>query len=132
MYYQFIDSDLGVLDNPINKEYMVLDSTKSVNDFWFSQNLGPNSTGGGTIPISSIVIRAEITAKALTQTVQGITYNNIIEVTYNYTVTILGVPTLVATEKRWYAKGFGLIYDKIIDVQTSTTTELETTRIQIF
>ena len=59
-------------------------------------------------------------------------HTQIIKVKYSYKGDLGLGYTLFADEERWYAKGFGLIYDKITEVQTSTTTELETTRIQIF
>jgi hypothetical protein len=130
LYYQYIDGDLGVLDNPINKEYLVLDSTKLVGGTWQSINLGPNSAGG--IPISDIRINAEILSKGTTETILSIAYPNVIKVKYSYTAVVFGVPTPVANEERWFAKGIGIIYSKIDNLLSPGTIETELVRSQIF
>jgi len=131
LYYQYIDGNLGVLDNSINKEYLVLDSTKLVAQNWTSNNLGPNSAMG--FIITDIRIKATIIAKGATFTVNGITYTNVIEVDYAYEVTILGLGNLpIANEKRRYAKGIGVIYSSIQNLIAPATIQNELTRSQIF
>jgi hypothetical protein len=130
MYYQYIDGNLGVLDNPINKEYLVLDSNLAVNATWVV-NLGPNVAQG--FPIDNIKIDAKILSKGTTETVQSIAYPNVIKVTYNYTAVVFGFPTPVASEERWFAKGIGIIKSDItILIQAGGTITTELKRSQIF
>ena len=65
-------------------------------------------------------------------TVAGNTYRRVIKVKYTYIGNIGLGDIVVAEEERWYAKGFGLIYDKFDNLQLGTTQEFETTRIAIF
>ena len=129
-YYQYIDGNLGVLTNPINKEYLLLDSNLAVNAMW-TVHFGPNVAMG--FPLSDIRIDAEILGKGETQTVASIVYTNVIRVKYSYTATVLlagDVP--VATEERWFARGIGVIRSSIVNLITPGTTVNETTRSQIF
>ena len=128
MYYQLYEGDYGIFDNSFSVDGLILDSSKAVNYAW-TILLGPNTVGG--LPVN-VKIDCQILAKNATATVSGSNYTQIIKVKYSYKGDLGLGYTLFADEERWYAKGFGLIYDKITEVQTSTTTELETTRIQIF
>jgi hypothetical protein len=130
LYYQYIDGDLGVLTNPINKEYLVLDSTKAVNYTW-TVNFGPNVAMG--FPLTNIRVDAEILGKDETQTVASIVYTNVIRVKYKYTATVLltgDVP--VAEEERWFARGIGVIRSSILNLIAPATIINETTRSQVF
>lgn len=130
MYYQYIDGNLGVLTNPINKEYLVLDSNLAVNASW-TANFGPNVAMG--FPLSNIRVDALILGKAETQTVASIVYNNVIRVKYTYTATVIGLGDIpVAEEERWFAKGIGVIRSSIVNLINPSTTVNETTRSQIF
>ncbi len=130
MYYQYIDGNLGVLDNPINKEYLVLDSNAAVNATW-TVNFGPNVALG--FPLSNIRVEAQVLAKAETRTVASILYNNIIRVKYTYTATVIGLGDIpVAEEERWFARGIGVIYSSITNLINPATIVSETTRTQIF
>lgn len=129
-YYQYIDGNLGVLTNPINKEYLVLDSTLPVNSTWVV-NFGPNVAMG--FPLSNIRINALILAKGETQTVASIVYNNVIRMKYTYTATVIGVGDVpVAEEERWFARGKGVIRSSVVNLINPATTVNETTRTQIF
>lgn len=130
LYFQYIDGNLGVLANPINQEYMLLDSTRPVNYTW-TKNFGPNVAMG--FPLTNIRVDAEILGKGETQTVASIIYTNVIRVKYSYTATVLlagDVP--VATEERWFAKGIGVIKSSIVNLVAPATIVNETTRSQIF
>lgn len=130
LYYQYIDGNLGVLTNPINSEYLVLDSTLAVNSTWFA-NFGPNIAMG--FPLSNIRLDAQILAKGETQTVQSIVYNNVIRMKYTYTATVIGLGDIpVAEEERWFAKGIGMIRSSVINLVNPATIVNETTRTQIF
>ncbi len=128
MYYQLYNGNYGIFDNPFNKDGLILDSSLAVNATW-TIVLGTNTAGG--IPVS-VKINCQIIAKGATASVAGNNYSNIIKVKYSYIGNIGLGDTIYAEEERWYARGFGLIYDKINDVPVTTTTELETTRIQVF
>ncbi len=129
-YYQYIDGNLGVLANPINKEYLVLDSTKAVAYSW-TVNFGPNVAMG--FPLSNIRIDAEILGKGETRTVASIVYNNVIRVKYAYTATVIGLGDIpVAEEERWFARGIGVIKSSIMNLINPATIINETTRTQIF
>jgi len=130
LYYQYIDGNLGVLTNPINKEYLVLDSTKLVNDTW-TASFGPNVAMG--FPLSNIRVDALMLGKGETQTVASIVYNNVIRMKYTYTATVIGLGDIpVAEEERWFAKGIGVIRSSIVNLINPATTVNETTRTQIF
>jgi len=128
MYYQLYDGDYGIFDNPFNKDGLILDSSLAVNATW-TITLGSNTVSG--IPVN-VKIDCQIIAKGATASIAGNNYSNIIKVKYSYMGDIGAGYMIYAEEERWYAKGFGLIYDKINDVPVTTTTVLETTRIQIF
>jgi hypothetical protein len=130
LYYQYIDGNLGVLTNPINREYLVLDSSRAVNLPW-TVNFGPNMAMG--FPLSNIRIDAQILGKGETQTVQSIVYNNVIRVKYAYTATVIGLGDIpVAEEERWFARGIGVIRSSIMNLINPATIVNETTRTQIF
>ena len=63
----------------------------------------------------------------------GNSYSNVIEVRFTYMLNYMGTGyTHVADEEFFYAKGKGLIDDIQTDFPVTTTTEYQTTRIQIF
>ncbi len=127
---QYIDGDLGVLQNPINQEYLLLDSNRAVNYTW-TKNFGPNVAMG--FPLSNIRVDAEIIGKGETQTVASIVYANVIRVKYKYTATVFLVGDVpVAEEERWYARGIGVIRSSIMNLVAPATIVNETTRAQIF
>jgi hypothetical protein len=129
-YFQYIDGNLGVLTNPINKEYLVLDSTLPVNSTW-TAHFGANVAMG--FPLSDIRVDALILAKGETQTVALIVYTNVIRMKYTYTATVIGLGDIpVAEEERWFAKGIGVIKSSIMNLINPATTVNETTRTQIF
>ena len=130
LYYQYIDGDLGVLQNPINQEYMLLDSNRAVNYTW-TKNFGPNVAMG--FPLSNIRVDAEIIGKGETQTVASIVYANVIRVKYKYTATVFLVGDVpVAEEERWYARGIGVIRSSIMNLIAPATIVNETTRAQVY
>ncbi len=128
MYYQLYDGDYGIFDTPFNKDGLILDSSLAVNTTW-TITLGLNTVSG--VPVN-VKINCQILAKNATANIAGNNYARIIKVKYSYIGNIGTGDIVFAEEERWYARGFGLIYDKINDVPVTTTTELETTRIQVF
>ncbi len=127
MYYQLYDDSYG-FDNPFNKDGLLLDSSLATNSTW-NINLG-NNTINGTSATGLIV--AKIIAKAATATIQGNPYTNIIKVTYTYNYNLGPGNVIYAVEEIWYAKGKGVVYDKINDEPVTFTEVYETTRLQIF
>ncbi len=129
-YYQYIDGNLGVLTNPINKEYLVLDSNALIGDTW-TASFGPNVAMG--FPLSNIRVDAQMLAKGETQTIASTTYNNVIRVKYIYTATVIGLGDIpVAEEERWFARGIGVIRSTVLNLINPATVVNETTRTQIF
>jgi hypothetical protein len=130
LYYQYIADRVANQNVPINKEYLVLDSTKALNVSW-STNLGNIIVGG--FPLDDFTIAGKITAKGTTQIVEAISYSNVIIVKYDYTANVFGLPLTIATEERWFAKGIGVI-KSVINIQQPTPSTIETrlTRSQIF
>jgi hypothetical protein len=129
-YYQYIDGNLGVLDNPINKEYLVLDSNLNITDTW-TAHFGANVAMG--FPLTDIRVDAEILGKGETLTIQSIVYTNVIRVKYKYTATVFIIGDIpVAEEERWFAKGKGVIYSSIMNLINPATIVNETTRAQVF
>ncbi len=127
MYYQLYDDSYG-FDGPFNADGLLLDSSLATNSTW-NINLG-NNTINGTAATGLII--AKIIEKGATATIQGNSYTNIIKVTYTYNYNAGAGNVIYAVEEVWYAKGKGLIYDKINDVPVTTTEVYETTRQQIF
>jgi hypothetical protein len=127
-YFTYVFGTYGILDNPVNTEVMLLDSNLAVNGTW-SKILPPNSVGGFPVTVR---IDAQILAKGATATIAGNSYNNVIKVKFTFLANIGAGYTPYIEQEFWYAKGLGLIYSKQNDVPVTTTTEYETTRIQIF
>jgi hypothetical protein len=129
LYYQYINGRIANTTVPVNQEYLVLDSTKAINVPW-ATNFGNIVFNG--IPLNNFTITGRITARGTTQTVESITYNNVIIVQYDYAATVFGLPTSIATEERWFAKGIGII-KSVIDIPLqSLTIENRLTRSQIY
>lgn len=132
LYYQyFVNDPFGFFDLPINKDVLILDSTKAVNGTW-TVDFGPNTALGGILVFLDVKFDAKILAKGSTATIAGNSYSNVIKVKFTYSGDIGGGPMVFAEEEFWYAKGLGLIYDKQNDVPVTTTIEYVTKRIQIF
>jgi hypothetical protein len=130
LYYQYISGTIAGTPVPITQEYLVLDSNKLVNQTWVN-NFGNVVVMG--IPLSNVTVTAKILAKGATETVQTISYSNVIKVEYKYTASIFGLPTDLATEERWYSKGKGVIKSSVnIVFQGGGTIENELIRSQIF
>ena len=128
-YYEYIYNDFGVFDNPVNQELLLIDSTLAANGTWSTSFLG-NTIGGSS---ADLRIDAKIIAKGLTKVVAGNTYTNVIEVRFTYYLNFMGFGYQhVADEEFFYAKGKGLIDDIQTDFPVTTTTEYQTTRVQIF
>jgi len=128
-YYEYYYSDFGIFDNPLNTDVLLLDSTLSAGGTW-TVTFPPNSIFGTPV---NFKIDASILAKGATATPVSTTYNNVIKVLFIYKADIGAGYMEQAREEFWYAKGFGLIYDKQTDTQGGgTVTEYLTKRIQIF
>ncbi|MEO6406314.1 MAG: hypothetical protein ABIY51_07870 [Ferruginibacter sp.] len=115
------------MDNPVNKEVIVLDSSLATNATW-TTNFAPNTIGGAPVTVK---ITALILAKGATATVSSISYSNIIKVKYTYIINFGAGDTPVGEEEIWYAKGKGNIYSKSNDVPVTQTDITEATRVQI-
>ncbi|MBL0145027.1 MAG: hypothetical protein IPP48_03945 [Chitinophagaceae bacterium] len=128
LYYQYLDGDFGLLDNPINKEYLVLDSNLAVGATW-TVSLGSNTVSGFPVAIK---VNSLILAKGASATIASINYTNIIKVKFSYIANPGTGDITAAEEERWFAKGIGVVYTKIVNLINPATIEAETTRSQIF
>jgi hypothetical protein len=128
LYYQLFDQSYG-FDNPFNIDGLLLDSNQAVNATWII-DLGNNTVNGG-LPATG-KINCKIIEKGATAVVAGITYTNIIKVTYIYSYNIGSGDTDFAKEEIWYAKGKGVVNYIANDIPVTFTDVYETTRIQIF
>ena len=128
MYYELFDDSFG-FDKAFNTDGLLLDSSLAVNATW-DINLGANTIGGQP---ATGKIKALITAKGASATVAGNNYVNVIKVKYSFTFNAgAGGDIEYGQLEAWYAKGKGVIYQKINDVPVTGTDEYETTRIQVF
>ncbi len=128
-YYKYYYNNLGIFDNPINTEILLLDSVVALNGTW-SLALPPNSVSG--LPVNAR-IDAKVIARGATAVVFGNSYANIIKVQFTYMVDIGIGFNAAATEEFWYSKGYGLIDDKMVTtVPVPATIEYIAKRIQIF
>jgi hypothetical protein len=127
-YYEYYYTNLGIFDNPVNKEMLLIDSTLSTGGNW-SVTFPPNTIGASP---ATMRIDAIILAKGATATIVGNNYSNVLKVKFTYNLDVGTGFTPFGEEEFWYAKGLGLIYDKLNDVPVTTITEYVTKRIQIF
>lgn len=129
-YYQFFGTIDG-LDNPVNKQVLLLDSTLAVNATW-TDDLGANSAGGFPITIR---INATILEKNASATIASLSYtSSIIKVKQILQINVAGLGYQDFAEiETWYARGKGIVRIAVTDLQGGTPTDVfETTRIQVF
>lgn len=127
-YYQYHVNSFG-LDHPFNKDGMVLDSNLAVNAVW-TVDLGTN-TVNGTTPVA-IKYEGKILEKNAAATVGGVAYTKIIKVLLTYKGSAMGMPFQdVLQHELWFAKGKGIIYQKINDVPPTSTDEIITKNIYV-
>jgi hypothetical protein len=114
--------------SPFNVDGLLLDSSQAINITW-DIVLGNNTYNG--LPASGLIL-AKIIEKGGTAVIAGNTYNNVIKVIYTYQYNIGSGNVDYSVEEVWYAKGKGVIYDKINDLPVTATDVYETSRVQIF
>lgn len=126
-YYQLY-KDSYIFDSPFSVDGLLLDSTLATGASWLT-NLGSNTISGA--PATGL-IECLMIDKGATATIAGITYTNVIKMTYTFNYNLGAGNIVFGLEEVWYAKGNGIIYDSISDIPTTFTDVIETTRIQIF
>lgn len=126
-YYKLFDDSYG-FGSPFSIDGLLLDSSQAINLTW-DIVLGNNTYNG--LPASGLIL-AKITEKGAAAVIAGNTYNNVIKVIYTYQYNIGSGNVDYSVEEVWYAKGKGVIYDKINDLPVTATEVYETTRVQIF
>ena len=81
----------------------------AVGETW-SGSAKPKITYSGGSTTAYIEYEGQITARDISVTLGGITYNNVIKMQLNITETVNGQVTTISGEN-WFAKDIGLIYD---------------------
>lgn len=130
-YYRYFFDGQG-MDMPLNKEILLLDSSAATGSTW-STHFGPNTVLGGLFTFNDVWIDATFIGKGFTATVNGTTYNNVAKVQFKYYYDDGSpAPTMFAEEEFWYARGYGIIMDKVTDPSGPTTDSYLTKRVQVF
>lgn len=107
--YQF------AFDNPVFTDIIILKENAPTNTTW-------SNTYSGTFSgiAASVKYDFKIASANTSITVNGVTYNNVIHVTYDVSVSAMGLPfTIIETDENYYAKGIGPL--KPISTQTGGT-----------
>ena len=125
-YYEYFTYSYG-LDNPFNTDGMILDSNLNVNDTW-TVDLGSNSVGGQALEMSMI---GKVLEKNATATLAGTTYDRIIKVVHTYVIHVNGQDIPALENTLWFAKGKGIVYQKLNDLPVTSTQEIVTSRVYI-
>lgn len=126
-YYELQNMRALGFDNATQADILLLDSNLAVNDSWIS-DLGSNTMGG--LPVTAKAT-STIIAKAAIVVIAGNTYNNVFKVKYLFSFNSGTGDTNFQENEIWYAKGKGIIYLKVSNVPPTSSSELETTRIQV-
>lgn len=126
--YQYFTTDLGggLLDN-ISAEVQILDTSLNAGATW-NGNLG-----SGTTPLGNVTVtyNANIVERGVQAVVAGNSYSSVIKVHFSYAVDPGTGPTEALTQDIWFARGTGIIYNKV-QVTGSAADEDELVRAQIF
>ena len=126
-YFMYHDDSYG-LDNPINKDGQILDSSLAVNAVW-NVDLGNNAYNG--IP-GSLKYEGKILEKNASATIASVAYTKIIKVQLTFKVVITGFPAQdILKQTIWFAKGKGVIYQKVDTVPPGTAEEIITKNIYV-
>lgn len=94
----------------------------AVGETW-SGSAKPKITYSGGSTTAHINYEGQITARDVSVTLGGITYNNVIKMHMNVTETVNSQTTTI-TGENWFAKDIGLIYD----TETASTDNITRTR----
>lgn len=99
----------GMTGTQTGYEYIILKDNLNVGQTWngtYSQTT--TYPGIATITMNT-TYTGTILAKNVTEVVDGVTYNNVIKVRMNQTVSSAGIPPTEVITEAWYAKGVGPI-----------------------
>ena len=127
-YYQLFNTQSLGFDNSSQVDYLLLDSTLAIGGSWIA-DLGTNLLAGVPVTIKG---SCSIIDKGATATIAGNSYINVIKVHYLFSYNNGTTNTDFQENEIWFAKGKGFLYFKVNDVPITTTSEEETTRIQVF
>ena len=126
--FQYFTTNLGgTLLNNISAEVQILDTSLNAGATW-SGNLG-----SGTTPLGNVTVtyNANIVERGVQAVVAGNSYSSVIKVHFSYSADAGTGPTEAVSQDIWFARGKGIIYNKV-QVVGSAATENELVRAQIF
>jgi len=127
-YYNLLNTQTLGFDNFSQVDLLLLDSSVAIGGSWIS-DLGNNAISGQPVTIKAT---SDILDKAATSTIAGNTYTNVIKVHYILSYNNGTTNINFQENEIWFSKGKGIIYLKVSDMPVTTTSEEETTRIQVF
>ncbi|HNP53964.1 MAG TPA: hypothetical protein PKK69_05090, partial [Ferruginibacter sp.] len=130
-YYQYRNTN-GAGGLNIAIEDLYLKDNANVGDNW-SQSVNVDLGGGFTVPVT---FTNSVLEKAISKTVNGITYNNVYHLKTDITVTGLPAGTVVSNIQNYYAPKVGLIEGSYsiqissASININTTTKLKSSSLQ--
>jgi hypothetical protein len=106
-YYEYIDlNNYFTLDQPAKGEYVFLKDNVGPGTSFDSPNFTVISSGIS----ATLYIKTTITEKAVSATIGGVTFPDVIKVQYGYFIAEQSTTTPQFTEEKWFAKNVGLVY----------------------
>jgi hypothetical protein len=126
-YYQYINySDLIPFDGPaLEGEFIFLKDNVDAGNTWQSPVISGAVQG---IPIS-LTIKMTLLEKAVPVTIGTFNFPDVVKVKYEYEYAFTGIPTIVETDERWFARNVGEIHDSYNDGVTTTVYDINDFRI---
>ena len=112
-YYQYINySDLIPFDGPaLEGEFIFLKDNVAAGTTWSSPTIS------GTVQGTAITLTIKMTLleKGVPATIGSFNFPDVVKVKYEYQYAFMGVPTIVETDERWFARNVGEIHDSYND-----------------
>ena len=105
-YYEYVNfSKIIPFDQPVSGEFIFLKDNVASGSTWNSPNI--SGTIGG-VPVSGYITMT-VLAKAVPVSIGPFNFPDVIEMKYEY--YIVGNPTVLETDQRWFARNVGEIYN---------------------
>ncbi len=127
-YFEYLNySNIIPFDGPpMEGEFIFLKDNVAAGATWSSPTIG------GTVQGQAITVTIKMTLleKGIPVTIGTFNFPDVVKVKYEYEYVFTGIPVIVETDERWFARNVGEIYDSFND--GVTTTEYNITNYQIF
>ena len=118
-YYQYTNfSNVIPFDQTIEGEYIFLKDNVAGGTSWTSPDISGTISGNAV----TAYIKMTILAKAVPVTIATFNFPDVIKVKYEY--FIVGDPTVLETDERWFAKNVGEIHDDINGISAVETLDI--------